>query len=305
MKLNHKHTKKKAQHYVPRFYLQYFIDKNKFDYEQDFLWIFERPKKIPFRKSPKNIAFVNYFYSFQLENKYNYVIEDMISKIENDVQNIFKEIINDTADFTKDINREILSTFICLMNYRTIKSKEVFKIFFQNYIKSKFIENINNDGFKIKYKRYLQETGKEELEVPTGSEFVNVFNKLEITTTQEDRLKMMLEMTKKMIPYVYQRNWTLLIPKEDNRFFITSDNPVLFYNKNINNQNYMPGYAVSDTDIIFPISPKHCLYISYNTKEVIQKILTCNVISLNQKIANNCHKYVFSNIDKYNILFSH
>ena len=304
MKTGNKHSKKKIQHYVPRFYLKYFTDKNKHEYEDEFLWVFERPMNFAFRKAPKNIGFESYFYSFKRNDEYVYVIEDMLAKIEHDVKEVFKDILNDRFTLQRRKNREVLSTFICLMNYRTLRSKESYRILYQNTVKTEIIKQINQEGFESNYKRFLKTTGREEESIPDEREFIKSFNKIKIIPAKEDFLKMMLDMTGEMIPYVYQRKWALLIPEENNRFFVTSDNPVLLYNENINNPNFIPGLGVTETDIIFPIFPQLCLFVSHNIRECTQKTCTHDVVLLNQKIANNCHKYVFSNINNFEQLFS-
>jgi hypothetical protein len=71
--------KSKKQHYVPRFYLERFIDNN-----DDSLFALDKNSRKIFKKTISEICVQNYYYSFKEKDieGYNYVIEDYLSKKE-------------------------------------------------------------------------------------------------------------------------------------------------------------------------------------------------------------------------------
>ncbi len=84
-------AKKKKQHYVPQFYLNEFLAENIEINQSKYLWVFEKNNKVLFRRSPKNVAFENYYYSFKYENEQVEDIENILSSLESDVSKLFKE----------------------------------------------------------------------------------------------------------------------------------------------------------------------------------------------------------------------
>lgn len=289
-------AEKKKQHYVPRFYLNYFIDREMKPKQNPYLWVFEKNNQKPFRKSPKNIGFESYFYSFEPTDHYPHEIENRLAEIESEVKVLFKEIINGKLEIKDIKKRYLFSKFISFMCYRTIKAKEVFKTLAQNTVKSKLINQIQLDGG---IEEYLRNHDKDW----DADEFLKSFNDIKIIPPKELYLELMLQAAKQMIPLLAIRNWLFIKPSTNNRFFVTSDHPVLLYDRNIDNRYFMPGIAEKNTDIIFPISPQICFYGSFYVNEGITLASEEEVVFINNLIASTCRKYVFSNQNNFHILF--
>jgi hypothetical protein len=113
----------------------------------------------------------------------------------------------------------------------------------------------------------------------------------------------MLAATKSMIPHFCIRNWTCLVPKSDNIFFITSDHPVLPFDPNIEDETFVPGFIEKSTDIFFPISPRMCLLATYRFDETTLEIDDNNVVWINKMLSNWSFKYLFSCNRNYELLF--
>lgn len=192
------------------------------------------------------------------------------------------------------------------MNYRTVKSKELHRILYQNVAKTEIVKRINQEGFQSMYRRFLHETGRnlDESLILDEAEFIESFNKIKIIPAKEEFLDMMLSMPRDMIPYLYQRKWGILVPETESHVFITSDNPVLLCNGNNTNPYFIPGLAYRETDIIFPITLQLCLFASHDVQEGRQTVCIHDIVWINKRIANNCHKYVFSNTNKFTHIFS-
>lgn len=296
-----KNQKKKKHHYVPRFYLGLFLDKNRHPPQANYLWVIEKYKNNAFRKSPENIAFENYFYSIdESDANDSNIIEDMLSKVESDVSKIFRDIKNGNIDFKCEKKRFTFSQFICLMHHRTVKAKELLRILAQNIIKSSLMRDVNKIGG---LSNYLRKQGiKDDI---SNQEFIDVFNRMKLVLPKETFLNFMIMLTIQIIPFLYERNWCFITPESGKRFFITSDNPVLLYNSEIKDSEFIPGLAFKNTDIFFPISPRVCLCASFSIDEGKKEICDADVVFINRKIANNCNRYIFANTDNLEILFAH
>jgi len=270
--------KKKKQHYVPIFYLKRFSDPSSLNDKDPFLWVFDKKDGNVFPRSPKNIGFEKYFYSFESDGQWDN--DDLIGN-ELKIHDIKK--------------RYLLSKFICFLYTRTPKAREHLRIIAENVLKEKFVEMVNSEGG---LEKFLKKHGK----TWTPEEFIKSFNGMKFTPGRYTFLEGMIESTKLVIPHFANRNWVSLIPKSKNMFFITSDHPVLPFNSEIKDENTVPGFAQKETDIYFPISPKLCLLATYKFAETTIEIEDNKVSWINQMFLFWAHRYIFSCSRKFNQL---
>jgi hypothetical protein len=101
-------AKKKKHHYIPRFYLNGFVDPENYP----FLWVYDKRKIKPFKSKPENIAFETYYYSFKTPNgnKDSNTFEDMFDEIETNTGPILKKL--KSCEMLNEEERLIFSVFL-------------------------------------------------------------------------------------------------------------------------------------------------------------------------------------------------
>lgn len=116
----------KFQHYVPRFYLVRFVDR------EGFLWVFDKAERRTFKIKPENIAGENRFYDLpELEKSGadRHLMESQLSGIESEVQKITECWLRQVKERghveIPDPNREIVSLFLTLQLIRTAEARTV------------------------------------------------------------------------------------------------------------------------------------------------------------------------------------
>ncbi len=102
-----------------------------------------------------------------------------------------------------------------------------------------------------------------------------------------------------MITSLSERKWSFLIPKSSGIQFITSDHPVVLFNSKYSSESYVPGHGLTDTDIIFPMSPGTCFYASYHGTSGVKVVSDDEVVDINRNVARVSHKYLFSNTNGF------
>src|ERR1700676_1796434 len=107
-------AKNKKQHYVPKFYLKFFSNKQENTHLG--LYHFKSNKWIP-AADLKNQAYEDYFYGKDA------VLEEGLANLEEDAAVVLKEIIN-SEKFPKQCTKEywLLWTFVLVQTYRTLSS---------------------------------------------------------------------------------------------------------------------------------------------------------------------------------------
>lgn len=220
---------KKKQHYVPRFYLKLFSDTQK---KAINLFNISNENHVK-RANLKNQCYESYFYGKDL------TIENAFSDIEAFTSKLINKILDDNDGpkrFSQD--HSSLLTFILLQHART-----------------KYAEQASNEQYDKIIKQIFSKDPK----------FKDIdFDNIEISLT--DGVLNPIRAIAQLIPLVMDLHPKLLINKT-NINFITSDNPVFFYNiaceKATNTSN--TGLASKGLLIFFPLDPKRYI-VFYDSK---------------------------------------
>src|SRR6266566_9251613 len=108
----------RLQHYIPRFYLNGFVDPDILAREKkEVIWVYERGKQIR-RSSPGHEARQRDFYTFVKDGSRNVDIETWFGKVEDQVAPIVASLVKDKRHIT-EAERERLALFIGTMQMRT------------------------------------------------------------------------------------------------------------------------------------------------------------------------------------------
>ena len=220
---------KKKQHYVPRFYLKFFSDEVGKSIN---LYNIKSNRKIS-NANLYNQCYEPYFYGKNL------VVENAFESLEGVAAEVIESIkANFSAPKRFSDKHHAILTYSLLQYARTKYSAEANDEFTDKLIKSIFEKD--------------QKYTKEELE--------------KVKISNNDPIGLPLKTMAQSIPIAMDLHLKVLINKT-NINFITSDNPVVFYNQACEHSDVgsSTGLASKGLQIIFPLSPKHIL-IFYDSK---------------------------------------
>jgi len=221
-------AEKKRHHYIPQSYLKYFSKDKKN------ITVFSiKEKRIVTKNAPVNRqSYQNYMYGK------NRNIENIISLLEGETKRIFEKIIS-----SKKIPRKKDSDYISLLVFVLYQSaRTLFAAEQLNDVVNKTFKSILKD--KVKF-------GKPE---GITAEYIN-----KITFSFKEPALYNLGIISQIIPLLLDLDCKLIINKTSNEF-ITSDNPVIRYNKYyLNDIRGFIGFACKGLLILFPITPRYYL----------------------------------------------
>ena len=215
--------KKRRQHYVPRFYLKFFS----WD-DRKIINIYNISRKeIIFNAKLAKQCYEDYFYGKDL------IIDNSLGTIEDVAPLIIKNIIhNKSTPAPSSTEYQIILLYVLHQYARTKSSAEIYNEFINKLgkILIKKSGKMTDDELDCIQIRYTNPTIKPLGDISLAS------------------------------PLAMDLKCKILI-NETKLNFITSDNPVVFYNKALENIDYgnNVGIAIQGLKIIFPISPKHIL----------------------------------------------
>jgi hypothetical protein len=122
----------KYQHYVPRFYLERFVDCD------GFLWVFDKTQGQTFKIKPENIGGENHFYDILEIEKFGAIrslMENQLAAIEAKAHKITKhwlrQIKNKTCLRIPEKYRNIMALYLTLQLHRTSEARTVLVQFAQ------------------------------------------------------------------------------------------------------------------------------------------------------------------------------
>ncbi|MCW6111617.1 DUF4238 domain-containing protein [Clostridium sporogenes] len=251
---------KNKQHYIPRFYLGLFTDSKTPINQKPYVWILDRKKCSIKNRAPRNIAFKNGFNNIIDENgKISKIIEDEFGKIETKASTIIKKLIN-----IKCINKSEqleLCKFIYTMRLRTPYFKDTFK------------EIIKTREYRSQFDKYMG-----DVDISPELAMDSVIRTCNLTSH-----------------YLLKMNWSLLIAPNEG-YFITSDNPVVVLDPEAPKLRFCGFTNSEETKIIFPLSPKVCLYGAWKEKRIVEHLSKDSVDELNFEIFKYSYNYLYSSV---------
>ena len=264
----------KKHHYVPQFYLKSFTNNNK---EQ--LYVLDKENKKIFIQNIKEICEQNYFYAFSEDDEYNFMLEEHLGKKENKFSCVINKVIDDIEGyyFIKNKSIEKLThddkkTIIEFIIYQIIRVPKYINKLFAMVI-PQFKQFNTDDG--------VEQTNKQIINDVKKYTFPNYFSRIN-----------------EIVSILLRKNWTFFVISNDiNNKFISSDNPVLISNSNL--QSPIRGALIDPmTEISIPLSKNIALALKQETiKYRLNYILINsedNVKYINKLLIKNGMRFVYS-----------
>ena len=270
--------KPKIQHYVPQFYLRAFALKNS---EQ--LFVLDKVNINIYPESISKLCGQNYYYSYK-ENDcdaYNFIIEEYLSKKETQFSKVLSMIISGIDGYyynSKDMKRINHKEKIILFEF----------IYFQLMRVPKYLDKLFNQGvafikeLNIKYNHFQSE-----------KEIKNDIKKIWFPKLFDNVQEFIAIMNKRNLVF-------MIIDKNLDEYFISSDNPVIMLNSEISVERV--GIVHPMTEIAIPISKNILLSIreTYIESRFEYNLITSkdNIKRINRLIKDNSVRFVYSCLER-------
>jgi len=230
---------KKRHHFNPEAYLNFFCN------EEGQVCIYRKddPTKVIFQ-SPKNFGFHKYYYSQPLPEggKDNNSLEDLFSEFETKWTPIIKKMLK-----REDINNHFqdILEFMALQWSRVPANRD----FFENMLAQTAKETI-----------HLLHKAEKLPPLPKG--FPHFMDSIEISVNPHKSIHAMVEMIRAISTEVFPRMGFCVFYNSTNMTFLTSDNPVAFFDPSIPEEMMQP-YTLrvhGPASLLFPVTPNLLIY---------------------------------------------
>lgn len=240
---------KKKHHYVPKAYLNFFCDKN----GKLRVYLKDAPEKI-IHQAPDNTAFENYYYSQPLPEggTDNNSLEDFFSTIESVWPPIVKRLLN--REIVND-QLENIFTFIALQRVRVPASRDASEAMLAALV--------------MATTRQLDAAGKLP---PKPKGYEDILERAQVTIDPHKSIHAMAEMIRAM-GAIFDRIGLGALHNKTDISFLTSDNPVIWFDSAVSENKMEPYQLNPDSPIVmlFPITPKLMIYGHSSMKQSFSK----------------------------------
>ena len=251
---------KKRHHFVPQFYLRQFATLE----PAEEIWTYDMEAGVSRGTTVQNTAFEKHLYSVPLEDGTRLDdLEDVIANIESKAAPVLEKLT--TGQKVGDQERADFASFMAIMYVRTDVFRHQYAQIMTSGLQLQMYSMAIRDGaFKNFIEKYQRDKGPlsaEEIETMRNG----MLNPQDFTVSvdKEWTLKA-LKLHDRLLPILYDMRWVLLKAKNP-RYFITSDNSVVFEVPRRHNQPFYGGGLLHNkVELTFPLSLDTCLLATWH-----------------------------------------
>jgi hypothetical protein len=295
-------AKKKRHHYIPKFYLEGFID----SLNKPYLWVYEKGVNVIKKASAKDIAVQKHYFSFldSQGERDSETLENSLAEIESKVASIFKKVFSKKVLTEED--RAIFASFLALMMTRVPNFRKNIAIMIEGMIKRiSLMVASHKKGFADSIRRFEQDTGKEiGMSVEELRQFMLDDSKYKVKANPQFSLAMALSNLDKLTRIFFDMKWKFIKATSDYKF-LSGDNPLYYCDPTHNPHSfYEVGLINKNVEVTLPLSSEVALFSSWKGRSGYAEGKNAHIKSINKRTILAASRFVFApyNSDKINSL---
>ena len=276
-------------HYVPKFYLKGFMDR------QQVLWVYEKGQNAPRPSNAKKEGHRENYYTFTDRGTPDDSTEKMLSKAESMVAPTIKKLRNPQFKMN-DTQRSELYTFVALMFVRVPAYRE-----FLDAQASKFMKRVSQglardrDEFYRTLKAYEAETG-ESIADPEGLRTFAAGDNYSVTQQSVGYNLLLAFRSCITIFEVLEKEYRYdIYYAAADSYFITCDNPIITIEPDTDGKAWVGmGFGRPNTEVLFPLNKRACLILS--RRGTGQQLFASSQMNhqINDMMMHAAQKYVYA-----------
>ncbi len=284
----------KRYHYVPQFYLAYFLPDTKTGAKT--FWVYDKDGGHPRPQTPINTAVESGFYSFESAPGTS---DDVLErKVFGPIEQAAKPILDQWQTpgarlQPQDVPR--MAAFLAFMHTRVPRAVQMVK-----EINEAAAVQINKDlakdpdRLRALYERY-KKTATDK--VPSFEEIQESLLKFEenyeVEADSKAALIQSIEVAGPICDVLLKMHWCLCTAPRG-QFFITGDTPLTVFAQMNKRQAIFSGLGLPQAEVSFPVSPTVCLFLNRRRPQRYRRVSEQFVRKINRKTAWMAERYVIS-----------
>jgi hypothetical protein len=281
-------------HYVPQFYLNYFIVN-----DTKLLWVYDKKDVSVRQQQPLNTAVIGDFYISEKDKDGNKDerVEKLLGYIEGSIKPVLDNLVKNPSCWDTGKKKDI-AFFLALMHCRVPRTVEMIKEVHEAGL-DKALEYIaetsTEETLRRDYKKFFGENEDPRFTFNQFCDWVrNPKEFFQYTINEKHMLGSSFELIETFHTHLMSMNWSLCGAKGDS-FFITCDAPLnIFSLDEFGRACFGGGLGLPNVEIVFPLTPKLCIRIERKPLPRYDKVEFDYVNEINKRSICMAEQYIFS-----------
>lgn len=281
------------QHYVPRFYLNYFRDERIVNGK--YLWRYVLGQRNPIRSATKRIACIPDYYTLENRDgeKVFSVESEILKPAEDRAAPRLMALQARQFDLNNNEEKADVAVFLSLMLQRTPAFRDMTAEAFSHAegMRAHMLAQ-NRDRFMAILQRFSQETGR-EIADPDAMRDLVLSGRIRFEPTNAFHVQLMIDVLESIYSLLMRMRWLAFCALSDARF-VTSDRPASIFNARLQGTNRGYGLAMRHSEVFFPVSPSVGLILSWVGGTGYMPLTPDLVFELNKRTISLAYKEVYA-----------
>lgn len=289
--------KKQRHHYVPRFYLEGFIDPK----NVPLIWIYEKGNKNIIKAAAADIAVRKDYYSFTTVSgeKDSETFEDALAELESKAAPLLQKIKNE--ELLTDEEKGVFSFFVAYTMTRVPNYRQNIEDISGGVIKKALMVAVSDRArFESDFAKLGKMRGEQQVKKIEDLIKLVLSGQYDIHVHPQFSLGM-IDIANELAPVFYRMNWAF-IRSIDEYKFVTSDNPLYYYDPTHKPKSFDGvGLTNENTEVCFPLSRDLLLLCSWKKYKGYYQVKNKNVKEINRRTVIYASRFVFSSQKSHGI----
>jgi len=288
-------------HYVPQFYLAGFNESGE---KNGSLCVTDLVEEKCFVTSPKKVGAKRDFNRVDVPGVKMDALEKAFSRFETEVAPVLAQVIED-RELPKNEDMSILLNFVALLGMRNPQIRSNFAEAEREVLRKMAHLMV---GDKERWEAVLEQFREEnsEIDLPEVSyeemkEFVEE-ERYEIEFKHGHHSALELDALDAVLPYLFERKWSLLIAREGEGKFICSDRPVVLNSKGEGKSPYGVGLGTPNTELTMPLSKCLALLATFEGPPRKVRVDRFVIGAVNSRVIGSCNRQVYAESEDFEYL---
>lgn len=287
----------RKHHYVPQAYLSAFTPEGAKDGQ---FFVLDVENSRAFCTSPGNVGAKRDFNRIDVEGRSPDAVENALAPFEGEAVNAIRRVI-ETQCFPNDSDWNLILNLLALIAVRNPGMRSSF-----NRAREQSLRMIGDllASDENLWKTHVQKAREAGEHMPDVSfdEFKSFIERgdYDLVFHPQENLRIEFNALDKVLPFLGQRTWSVLVAPTTGPEFICSDHPVTLAWKN--GRKGPVGYGLRETEVFFPLGRHVGFYGTYETP--LKPVVNCrplNVAIMNGRVMNNAERHVYSALSKFSV----
>lgn len=286
-------NKPRQQHFCPKCHLKNFIDKD------GYVWaIPQSTQRSQYKAKPENVAKERDFYTLEVEDELGhdpYILEKAFAGIEGKAERVIDKIITAPQTLASFLSKEEFGELLSFVGLFAARTPAIRKSYNGN---TKQISKLLMSVVLANKERFISTAKKAGLGEMTDKDYYRLKefhqrDEYDIKSPQNSLLQNLLNTASTVTNCLLCRNW--ILGKSSKYKFISSDNPVILSWIEPLYPTRPPGFGLSNTQVILPLTPSLCLIgVFEDIPAGIIELEEIDVPIINSIIASRATNYLYS-----------